>query len=137
MSMLFFGVVTPCELVGRYQRFGETYCHQKNRVQSRLTSCGIRGERRGISEGFSVNSSLYPYLSPFHHCSVLIYHNPIRCAITLTKQNINTVFETLESCLQVRHSVTTQNTNTDIFTAERTSTLMTKQNKSEGYTDLH
>jgi hypothetical protein len=26
MSMLLLWVVTPCELVGRYQRFGETYC---------------------------------------------------------------------------------------------------------------
>jgi hypothetical protein len=26
MTMLFFWVVTPCRLVDRYQRFGETYC---------------------------------------------------------------------------------------------------------------
>jgi hypothetical protein len=26
MTMLFFWVVTPCGLVGRYQHFGETYC---------------------------------------------------------------------------------------------------------------
>jgi hypothetical protein len=26
LSILFFWVVTPCGLVGRYQRFGETYC---------------------------------------------------------------------------------------------------------------
>jgi hypothetical protein len=26
MLMLFFWIVTPCTLVGRYQRFGETYC---------------------------------------------------------------------------------------------------------------
>jgi hypothetical protein len=26
LSMSFFWVVTPCELVGRYQHFGETYC---------------------------------------------------------------------------------------------------------------
>jgi hypothetical protein len=28
MSMLVFWVVTPCGLVRRYQRFGETYCLQ-------------------------------------------------------------------------------------------------------------
>jgi hypothetical protein len=26
MTVLFFWVVTPCRLIGRYQRFGETYC---------------------------------------------------------------------------------------------------------------
>jgi hypothetical protein len=26
MTVLYFWVVTPCRFIGRYQRFGETYC---------------------------------------------------------------------------------------------------------------
>jgi hypothetical protein len=34
MPMLIFWVVTPCELVGRYQRFGGTYClHLEGYIQ--------------------------------------------------------------------------------------------------------
>jgi hypothetical protein len=36
--MLFFWVLTPCRLVGRYQRFRETYCRQPGRWKQYVTS---------------------------------------------------------------------------------------------------
>jgi hypothetical protein len=41
MLMLVFRVVTLCELAGRYQRFGETYCFHHEGVVSNYKSAGI------------------------------------------------------------------------------------------------
>jgi hypothetical protein len=36
---------------------------------------------------FSPSTSVSPANISFHHCSIFIYHRPIRCAIALTKQH--------------------------------------------------
>jgi hypothetical protein len=37
MSMLFFWVVTPCRLAGKYQRLGETYCPSPHGVKTQMS----------------------------------------------------------------------------------------------------
>jgi hypothetical protein len=36
---------------------------------------------------FSPITSVSPAKISFHHCSIFIYHRPMRCAIALTKQH--------------------------------------------------
>jgi hypothetical protein len=34
--------------------------------------------------------SIFPHQSSFHHSSILVYHHPLRCMMTLTRQHIIT-----------------------------------------------
>jgi hypothetical protein len=44
MTVVVFWVVTPCGPVGRYQRFGETYCrHLQERMRCKSRGCELYG----------------------------------------------------------------------------------------------
>ena len=49
-------------------------------VQSRVTSCRIRGGGVALEKIFLHISFLFPCKSLIHRCFPLIYHRPLRCA---------------------------------------------------------
>jgi hypothetical protein len=48
---------------------------------------GICAGQSSTGTGFSPISLVFPLSVSFHHCSILTYHRPMRCAIALTKQH--------------------------------------------------
>jgi hypothetical protein len=56
------------------------------RVRARVDPCGICGGQSGTGQVFSKYFG-FPCKISFHHCSIFIYHRPMRCAIALTKQH--------------------------------------------------
>jgi hypothetical protein len=56
------------------------------RVRARVNPCGICDGQSGTGQVFSEFFG-FPLPVSFHHCSIFIYHRPMRCAIALTKQH--------------------------------------------------
>jgi hypothetical protein len=59
-------------------------------VGVRVDPCEICGGQSGSGAGFSLEFFGFPLPISFHHCSIFIYHRPMRCAIAPTKQHIIT-----------------------------------------------
>jgi hypothetical protein len=53
-----------------------------------VTACENLGGLSGTIAGFHPVSSVFPYYTSFHHCSIPIYHRPLRCMIALNRQHI-------------------------------------------------
>jgi hypothetical protein len=56
------------------------------RVRSRVNPCGIVVDKVALGR-FSPSTSVSPANISFYHCSIFIYHRPMRRAIALTKQH--------------------------------------------------
>jgi hypothetical protein len=72
-------------------------------VLSQVTSCEICDGWSGTQTGFFHVSPVFPCWYLFHHCSILICHCPLRCAISLTRQHIISLVFKLRASSLTQH----------------------------------
>jgi hypothetical protein len=64
-------------------------CHGSSGLSLQRPGFTLRSDHVGfVVDGFFSEFFGFPLPISFHHCSILIYHCPMRCAIAPTKQHI-------------------------------------------------